>query len=457
MANADPNEPGGRLRLALRALRHRNFRLFTAGQTISVIGTWMQQVAVSWLVYRLTGSAFYLGLVGFLSQAPAFVLAPFAGALADRVNKHRLVIVTQAGAMVQAALLALLVMSGTVEIWHILALMTLLGAIIGFDTPSRQAFLLEMVGDRADLPNAIALNSSMFNLARLIGPAIAGVAIAAIGEGWVIAVNAVSYIAVLASLLLMRLPAHPRAHRHPGMLRHIREGFRYAFGFPPIRSILLMVATVSVVAVPFTVLLPVVATEVLGGGAETLGFLMAATGLGALSGALALAMRSTVTGLGRVIVNAAAIFGIGLIGVALSRSLPLTLGLLMLAGFGMMTQMASSNTVLQTLVDDDKRGRVMSLYSMAFLGTAPLGSLLAGAAASRVGAPLTIGIGGAGCIVAAGVFGSRLPVLREYVHPIYRRLGILPEVARGLQAATHSTTPETDVEDDEPGGASDAA
>ncbi|HEU5208276.1 MAG TPA: MFS transporter [Longimicrobiales bacterium] len=450
MSNGDTPGSGSKLRFALRALRHRNFRLFTAGQSISVIGTWMQQVAVSWLVYRLTGSAFYLGLVGFLGQAPAFVLAPFAGALADRVNKHRLVIATQTAAMVQATLLAVLVLSGTVEVWHILLLMTMLGAIIGFDTPSRQAFLLEMVGERADLPNAIALNSSMFNLARLIGPAIAGVAIAVMGEGWVIAINAASYIAVLSSLLLMRLTPVRRVRASVSVLSHIREGFDYAFGFAPIRSILLMVATVSVVAVPFTVLLPVIATDVLGGGADTLGFLMAAMGLGALSGALFLAARSTVAGLGRVIARAATLFGAALLGVAASRSLPLTLLALVFAGFGMMTQMASSNTVLQTLVDDDKRGRIMSLYSMAFLGMTPLGSLIAGVAASRIGAPLTIAVGGTCAILAAFLFRLRLPALREQVRPIYRRLGILPEVARGLQAATHSTTP--DVGEEGPSG-----
>ena len=440
---------GATITLALRALRHRNFRLFSAGQFVSLIGTWMQQVAVGWLVYRLTGSAFYLGVVGFASQAPAFLLAPIAGALADRVNKHRLVIGTQIFGMLQAAVLAILVLSGRIEVWHIVLLMTWLGCVTGFDVPARQSFLLEMVGDRADLPNAIALNSSMFNAARLVGPAIAGLAISVIGEGMVILANALSYIAVLASLMMMRIPRRPKPRTRPHMLAHINEGFRYAFGSPPIRSILLMLATVSLVAVPFTVLLPVVATEVLDGDARTLGFLMGATGLGALTGALYLASRSTVRGLGRVIVGASSIFGLGLIGVALSRSLLLSLSLLMLAGFGMMTQMASSNTVLQTLVDDDKRGRVMSLYSMAFLGTAPIGSLLAGAIASRWGAPVAIGAGGACCIAASAVFGTRIPVLREYVRPIYERLGILPEVARGIQAATHNATPETDADDDD--------
>jgi MFS family permease len=440
--------PGSTVRLALRALRHRNFRLFTAGQTISLIGTWMQQVAVGWLVYRMTDSAFYLGLIGFASQAPAFVLAPFAGALADRVDKHRLVITTQVAAMVQASVLAALVLSGRVEVWHVIVLMGWLGAVNGFDVPGRQSFLLDMVGDRADLPNAIALNSSMFNAARLVGPAIAGLAISLADEGIVILVNAVSYIAVLASLFAMRLPPRRTPSHRPSMLDHIREGFSYAFGFPPIRSILLLVAMVSLLAVPFTVLLPVVATEMLGGGADTLGFLMSAVGLGALVGALYLASRRSVRGLGRVIVVAAALFGVGLVGTAFSQVLWLSLGFLMLAGFGMMMQMASSNTVLQTLVDDDKRGRVMSLYSMSFMGMAPLGSLMAGALAARWGAPLALAAGGLGCVVAAGVFGTHLPALREIVRPIYVQLGILPEVARGIQAATHSATPKTDPDDD---------
>ncbi|HEX6135665.1 MAG TPA: MFS transporter [Longimicrobiales bacterium] len=442
MAVEDPRR--ARIALALRALRHRNFRLFTIGQSLSLIGTWMQQVAISWLVYRLTGSAFLLGLVGFMGQGPGFVLAPFAGELADRYNKHRIVIMTQAAMMIQALLLGVLVLTGHVTVGWILLLMAVLGAANGFDIPARQSFLIEMVGDRDDLPNAIALNSSIFNAARLVGPAIAGFAIAAIGEGWVILLNGVSYLFVLAGLFSMRLtPRPPRVGAGP-VLRRVREGFSYAYGFRPIRSILALVAVVSLVGVPFSVLLPVIATDVLGGGPQTLGVLMAAMGLGALSGALFLASRSTVVGLGRVIIAAAALFGSALMLLALARSILIALPLLALAGFGMMAQMASSNTVLQTLVDDDKRGRVMSLYTMAFTGTVPLGSLLIGWAASQVGAPAAIAVGGAICVVAAFRFGRRLPVLREIVRPIYARMGILPEVARGIQAATHQATPETD-------------
>jgi MFS family permease len=429
------------VRLALRALRHRNFRLFTVGQTISLMGTWMQQVAVGWLVYRLTDSAFLLGIVGFVSQIPIFLLAPLAGVLADRYDRHRLVILTQVLAMVQAGVLAVLVLTDAVTITHIVILMALLGAVNGFDIPARQSFLHEMVGGREDLANAIALNSSMFNAARLVGPAVAGFLIAAVGEGVCILINAVSYIAVLVSLFAMRLPRRAPHASGGHMLHRLTEGFRYAFGFAPIRSILGLVALVSLAGVPFSILLPVVATRVLAGDARTLGFLMASVGLGALIGALWLASRRTVRGLGRVIVRAAFGFGACLIVVALSRTTWLSMLLLVGAGFAMMVQMAASNTILQTLVDDDKRGRVMSLYSMAFIGLSPIGSLVAGAVAAGAGAPAAFVAGGTVCCIAALGFARRLPALRAQVRPIYARLGIPPEVARGIQVATHQLTP----------------
>jgi MFS family permease len=438
-------QPARRLHTTLRALRHPNFRIFTIGQSISLVGTWMQQVAVGWLVYRLTQSPLLLGLVSFASLAPGFVIAPFAGVLADRYNKHRIVIITQVVMMLQALALGTLILTDHVSTGWILLLMTVLGVATGFDIPARQSFLIDMVDDRADLPNAIALNSSIFNGARLVGPAIAGFAIAAIGEGWVVIVNGVSYVAVLAGLFAMRLrPRSVPAERGP-ILRRLAEGFSYAFGFGPIRALLLLVATVSLLGVPFTVLLPVIATEVLGGGPRTLGMLMAATGFGALTGALYLAGRSTVVGLGRVIVITATLFGTSLILFSFSRHLVLALPLLAMAGFGMMAQMASSNTVLQTVVEDDKRGRVMSFYTMAFMGTAPFGSLLLGSIANRYDAATAIGLGGGACVIAALAFGRRLPVLREMVRPIYERLGVLPEVARGIQAATHQATPKTDL------------
>jgi MFS family permease len=433
-----------RLATTLRALRHPNFRLFTIGQSISLIGTWMQQVAVGWLVYRLTQSPFLLGLVGFASLAPGFVIAPFAGVLADRHDKHRIVITTQVVMMFQALALGLLVLTEAVTIGWILALMAVLGAASGFDIPARQSFLIELVDDRDDLPNAIALNSSIFNGARLVGPAIAGFAIAAVGEGWVIVLNGISYVAVLAGLFAMRIAPRPEPPPPTPVLRRLAEGFRYAYGFPPIRRILLLVATISLLGVPYTVLLPVVATDVLGAGPRTLGMLMAATGLGALSGALFLASRPSVRGLGRVMVLSATLFGAALVVFAFARSLALALPLLVMAGFGMMAQMASSNTVLQTIVDDDKRGRVMSFYTMAFIGTAPFGSLILGTLAHRLGVSWAIAIGGVACILAAASFGRSLPVLRELVRPIYVRQGIIPEVARGIQAATHQTTPQTE-------------
>jgi MFS family permease len=446
-----PDDNRSRFALALRALRHRNFRLFTMGQSLSLIGTWMQQVAIGWLVYRLTGSAFLLGLVGFVAQGPGFVLAPFAGELADRYSRHRIVIITQMVMMAQALVLGTLVLTDHVTVGWILVLMGVLGAATGFDIPARQSFLIEMVGDREDLPNAIALNSSIFNAARLVGPAAAGFAIAAVGEGWVILLNGMSYIFVLAGLFSMRLKPRPRHRGRGAVLRRVQEGFRYAYGFQPIRAILGLVAFVSLVAVPFSILLPVVATDVLGGGPQTLGILMAAMGFGALSGALFLASRRTVVGLGRLIVISATLFGTSLVLFSFARTLAVALPLLVLAGFGMMTQMASSNTVLQTLVDDDKRGRVMSLYTMAFTGTAPLGSLLIGWIAARVGAPAAIGIGGGLSLCASLFFGSRLPILRGIVRPIYARMGILPEVARGIQAATHQATPESDDDLEEDG------
>jgi MFS family permease len=434
----------GRLAGTLRALRHRNFRLFTIGQSLSLVGTWMQQVAVAWLVYRMTESPFMLGLVAFATQAPGFFIAPFAGVLADRVNKLHIIVVTQLVMMTQALALGVLVLTGGVTTGWILLLMAVLGCAVGFDIPARQSFLIDMVDDRRDLPNAIALNSSMFNAARLVGPAIAGVAIAAVGAGWVIIVNGVSYVAVLAALSAMRVGRLTGAPQQGAMLRHLRDGVSYAFGFTPIRALLLLVATFGLLGLPFTVLLPVIADDVLGGGARTLGALMAASGLGALGGALYLASRSSVLGLSRVIVASTVIFGTALVLFAFARTVLLALPLLAIAGFGMMALLAASNTVLQTIVDDDKRGRVMSFYTMAFLGSAPLGSLLAGAVAARIGASWTIALSGAICVAATAPFARSLPALRALVRPIYERLGILPELARGIQAATHQTTPTLD-------------
>jgi MFS family permease len=426
----------------LQALKYRNFRLFLFGQGLSLIGTWMQQVAMIWLVYRLSNSAFLLGLVGFCSQIPSFFLAPVAGVFTDRWNLHRTISVTQSLAMVQAAILATLTLTGTIAVWHVLGLSVCLGLVNAFDIPSRQAFLIQMVEGREGLANAIGLNSSMFNGARLVGPAIAGFLIAAVGEGACFLLNALSYVAVLAALWAMRLapraPAKPPQH----VAHELKEGFLYAFGFLPIRAILLLLTVVNLAAMPLTVLLPVFATTVFHGGPDTLGLLTAATGLGALTGALLLASRKTVLGLGRQIAWASAACGLSLIGFSFSRVLWLSLTLLAATGLAMMMEMAASNTVLQTIVDDDKRGRVMSFYAMAFLGVAPVGSLLAGTLATRLGAAHVVQLAGSMCLAGSLVFTCYLPALRTLVRPIYRRMGILPDVTSGIPSAAEWTVPE---------------
>lgn len=426
----------------LSALKHRNFRLFFFGQSISLIGTWMQQVAMIWLVYRLSGSEFLLGLVGFCSLGPSFLLAPVAGVFSDRWNLHHTIIATQTLSMLQAAVLVGLTLADVIAVWHILLLSALVGLVNAFDAPSRQAFLVQMVQGRQGLPSAIGLNSSMFNGARLVGPAIAGLLIDAAGEWLCFLVNAVSYVAVLIALLAMRVtpPARTRPPQH--VLHELREGLVYAFGSPAIRALLLLLAVVSLAAMPLSVLMPVFAKEVLHGGPGTLGMLTAAMGLGALGGSLVLAARKSVLGLGRQIAWAGSVVGLGLFGFALSGELWLSLVLLAITGFAMMIGMAASNTILQTIVEDDKRGRVMSLYTMAFLGTAPLGSLLAGFLASHIGAVLTVQAAGVGCLAGSLLFARRLPALRRVVHPIYQRIGILPAEPPGIPPPQWTATGE---------------
>src|SRR5579884_1596333 len=410
----------------LRALRHRNYRLFFGGQSVSLIGTWMTRLATSWLVYRLTHSALLLGLVSFAGQIPTFLLAPFAGVWVDRWNRHRALVVTQILSMVQSFALAALALTGVIRVWEVIVLMLFQGVVNAFDMPTRQAFVVQMIDRPEDLGNAIALNSSMVNGARLIGPAVAGLIIAAVGEGYCFLIDGISYLAVMASLLAMRLkPAPARARRRP-MLDELREGWQYVRGSVPIHSVLLLLALVSLVGMPYTVLMPIFAGSILHGGAHTLGFLMAAAGVGALIGALTLAMRPSVLGLGKVIVLSATLFGAGLIGFGFSRLLWLSYLMVAVAGYGMMRNLASINTILQTIVSEDKRGRVMAWYSMAFQGLAPFGSLAAGAIAARIGAPWTIAGGGALCIAGAGLFAVRLPTLRRVVRPIYTELGIIP-------------------------------
>ena len=365
--------------------RNRNYRLFFGGQGISLIGTWMQSVALSWLVYRLTGSALLLGTVGFVTQIPILVFSPVAGVLADRWPLRRVLVLTQSLAAVQALVLAGLTLTGLINVWEILVLGTVLGLVNALDMPIRQTFVIQMVDRPDDLGNAIALNSLLVNGARLIGPSIAGLVIAALGEGVCFLLNALSYSAVILALWAMRLPPHRRATGTASFTRGLREGITYALGFPPIRAVLLLLAASSLLGMSYATLMPIFAKEVLGGGPQTLGFLLGATGTGAMLGALYLAARSTVVGLGRVIALGQGLFGLGLVAVSFSRVLWLSLPLMVLVGLGMMLQIASSNTVLQTVVEDDKRGRVMSLYSVAFLGMMPFGSLLAGSMAHSLG------------------------------------------------------------------------
>jgi MFS family permease len=429
-----------------RALANRNYRLFFGGQGISLIGTWMTRIATGWLVYQLSpvDPELYLGLVSFFGQVPTFFLAPVAGVLVDRWNRHRLLVVTQAVSLVQSALLAVVAFHGEpglATIGAVLALAVCQGLVNSFDMPGRQAFLVEMVNRKEDLPNAIALNSSLVNGARLVGPALAGILIAAAGTGWCFLIDAVSYVAVIAALLAMRLAPRAGQRRRGPVWHGLVEGVTYTFGFAPIRAILLLLALVSFMGMPFTVLMPIFADQVLHGGSYALGFLSGATGVGALAGALYMASRRTVLGLGRVMVMATGLFGVGLIGFALSRQLWASLLLMVLTGFGLMVQMAASNTILQTIVDEDKRGRVMSFYSMSFMGMAPFGSLFAGVVAGAVGAETTVLVGGVACIAGAGVFAFKLPDLRALVRPVYARLGILPEVAAGIQTAVELTRP----------------
>ena len=433
---------------AWRALRHRNFRLFFGGQTISLIGTWMTRIATSWLVYRLTGSALLLGTVSFAGQIPTFLVAPFAGVWVDRLDRRQVLVWTQTLAMIQSFLLAALTLSGHISISLILILSVMQGIVNAFDMPGRQAFMVEMVGDRADLGNAIAINSSMVNVARLIGPSLAGMLIAVTSEGWCFLIDGISYIAVIASLLMMRLEAAVIRRTATSMLTELKAGWTYVSGFLPIRTILSLFAVVSLMGMPFVVLMPIFAAKVLNGGAHTLGFLMGAMGVGALISALSLAARRNVRGLIRMIPIAAGVFGLGLIGFGLSHVFWLSMLMVLVAGMGMMQGMAASNTIIQTLVDEDKRGRVMSYYTMAFMGMAPFGSLLAGTMAHAIpampmwfvggtplaGAQWTVILNGVVVVLGAAWFVTRLPALRRVVRPIYEEMGIIPS-AREMAAA----------------------
>jgi MFS family permease len=417
----------------LRALGYRNFQLFFGGQLISLTGTWMQNIAQAWLVYRLTGSSVLLGLVSFSGQIPVFLLAPVGGIVADRFPRRRVVIGTQTAAMLLAFILAALTLTGAVRIWHIFVLSALLGVVNAFDIPSRQAFFVEMVG-REDLINAIALNSSMFNASRIIGPAVAGILVASIGEGWCFFANGVSYIAVIAGLLLMTVEPHRPAKKPGSPLAQVIEGFRFVIASAPIHHLMIMLGILSVTGMPYAVLMPIFAGQILHGGAKGMGILMGASGVGALGGALLLATRESVKGLGRWVAISAGTFGAFLIAFAVSRSFWLSCALLLPVGFAMMVQMGSSNTLIQTMSPDRLRGRVMSVYSMMFMGMAPFGAVLSGVIAARWGAPATVAGGGVICMVAAAAFGWRWPGLR----PEARRLIAAAQMAGGVppQSAT---------------------
>ena len=434
-----------------RSLAHRNFRLFFAGQTISLLGTWMQSTAMIWLVYRLSkeqgrDSAVLLGITNFAGQIPVLFLGLVAGVFSDRWNRQRIVIATQALSMIQAFLLGYLTVTHLITINQLIFLCLCLGCINAFDMPTRQAFMTEIVDAAADLPNAIAINSSMVNGARLFGPSIAGIVINLVGEAICFLLNGVSFLFVIAALLAMKITPRPRRASHGSVVGGLHEGFVYAFGFAPVRAILLLVAMTGLVGMPYVVLLPIFAGDILHGDARTFGFLAGASGVGALSGSLYLASRSTVVGLGRWIAGTAGTFGLALIAFSFSRHVWLSMPLLCVAGFSVVVQLASSNTILQTIVDDQKRGRVMGLYTVAFLGMAPLGSLMAGGLASRIGTPATVRLGGAVCVLGSVLFARQLPKIRQIVRPIYAQMGILPAAAAGIQEVTERPClPNTDA------------
>jgi MFS family permease len=427
---------GGRYKLVFRSLKYRNYRLFFGGQSISLIGTWMQRIAMPWLVYHMTGSVLLLGIVSFAGQIPTFLLSPLAGVITDRWSRYRVLVATQIISMVQAFIMAGLALTGVIQVWHIIVLSVALGCINAFGVPSRQSFVIDMVEKKEDLGNAIALNSTMFNGARLLGPSIAGIMLASTSEGVCFLVNAISYLFVIASLLMMKVDIKRVGSKGHNMLVELKEGMDYVSGFKPIKHLLILLSIVSLTGMSYSVLMPVFATEVLHGGSNTYGFLMGSAGFGALIGALFLASREEVIKLGRIVPAAALVFGIALIILSFTGIILLAILMMVFVGMGMMLQTASSNTILQTLTDDDKRGRVMSFYTMAVMGTAPFGSLLAGGLAKTIGTPHTLLAGGLITIAGAFIFLRKLPLLKQIARPVYVKMGVIPEVARGIRAAS---------------------
>jgi MFS family permease len=417
----------------LRALRHPNYRLFFGGQIISLVGTWIQQLAMSWLAYRITGSPFLLGVIGFTGQIPTLFLAPVAGVLADRLNRHRMLIITQTLAMLQAFALSFLVLTGTVSFPWLVGLSLFLGLVNSFDMPVRQSFVVQMVEDRKDLGNAIALNSTIINIARMIGPSVAGILVSLVGEGICFLLNGISYVAVIWALLLMKIKPVPVKELKSHLFAELQDGFQYVFSFPPLRSIILLIGLISLTGMSYTVIMPVYVKEILHGGANTQGFMMGTVGLGALLAALFLASRKTVVGLETYIPVAAGIVGFGLVGFSLSRTLWTALPLLFIVGLGMIIQMASSNTIIQTIVEENKRGRVMSIYTMAFMGIGPFGSLLTGGLAHVIGTPNTLLIGGLCCLAGAALFAGQIGKFHRTIRSTYLKLGLVAERPSGTQ------------------------
>ena len=429
-----------------RALRNKNYRLFFYGQSLSLLGTWIQQVALSWLIYSITNSAFLLGFVMFAGQLPTFFIAPFAGVLADKYDKHNILVITQVVSMLQAILLAIFVMTDHINVSVLIILNILLGIANSFDIPTRQSFVIQMIDNKEDLPNAIALNSAIVNGSRLIGPAIAGILVASLGEGICFLINAISFVFVIISLLLMKIEKEEKKAENQNMsiLKQLKEGYKYSFGFLPIKSVILLLAAVSLFGNLYLVLLPVFAKDILSGNATTLGYLNSAVGIGALSAALYLASRKSTLGLGKIIATTTFIFAFSLILFSFSKSITLSLIILLFCGYGMMMQTSGSNTILQTLSDDDMRGRVMSFYTVAFRGMAPFGSLMAGVLADSFGAPVTVLISGIVCLVVGILFSKNLKIIRIAAKPIYQQKGLIPETVKGLQIASNLTLPPED-------------
>jgi MFS family permease len=413
------------LRNVFSSLRSRNYRIYFTGQGISLIGTWMQNIALSWLVYRITGSVFLLGLIAFTSQIPTFVLTPFTGVVTDRFNRLRIMKFTQLGFGLQALMMALLVLFNVVEVWHIIALSLIFGILSAFDAPARQSLVIDLIDDPADLGNAIALNSAIFNSARLVGPAIAGVTIAVVGESICFLLNAFSFIAVIFALMQIKIPEKPISVHPSNFIKSFVEGFNYTFQSIPIRTLIIELAILSMLGLSFIVLLPAYAKEILKGGSDTLGYLMSALGAGALTAALYMAARKTVIGLGRIIAASVVVLGLAVVLASFSEVFYFSMIVFFFGGLSMVLSLSSINTMLQTIADEDKRGRVMSFYAMALMGTSPIGNLLSGTMASGVGIPFTFLICGSITVLSGIWFGLNLKSMRKYVYRVYLNKGIL--------------------------------